>query len=166
MILSKQFSLFAVSILIFTLFSSCDNQRTSQTKKASVQESVRLMADSISEDLSKQGPIAWLHYFHRSPQFFMVSDGKLELPNNDSADVLVQHLTQQIKEIKLIWNDIRVDSLSSELAVMAASFHEVFTYIGGRHSASFRGYFTGLVENTPSGWRLRDAHWSLDHSRK
>ena len=163
--MSKQFGFLVISVLMFAIVPSCVNERTTQTKNVSVREGVRAMADSLSDDLYKQGPIAWLNYFDHSSRFFMASDGKLQFPNYDSAEVLVRHLAQQIKYIQLTWSDVRVDSLSTNHGLMGASFHEVFTYADNKKS-EFGGYFTGLIENTPSGWRVRDAHWSLIASHR
>jgi hypothetical protein len=43
---------------------------------------------------------------------------------------------------------------------MAASFHEILISATGAEETS-SGYFTGVVENTPTGWKLRNANWSI-----
>ncbi|MGA7161378.1 MAG: hypothetical protein WBZ48_10275 [Bacteroidota bacterium] len=122
------------------------------------------MADAIVRDLHNDGPNAWLHYFSRSQQFFMASNGQLVFPNNDSATIFVHEFSKKIRRVDLTWNDVRIDSLAPNLAVLAASFSEIQTSITGEQVAP-AGYFTGIVEYTPSGWKLRDAHWSMSISQ-
>ena len=157
---NRRIGLCACVCLGAALIPACNNPKAVRGMAAPVQESVRAMADSIAGDLSARGPAAWLHYFNRSPQFFMASDGKLVFPNNDSADAFVQRFATQVKKIRLTWTGVRVDSLRPDLALMAAEFQEVFTNADGS-PLSVSGYFSGLAEATPSGWRLRDAHWSI-----
>ena len=130
---------------------------------AEVQGAVRLLADSIAHDLTHEGPKAWLRYFESSPGFFMASAGSLTFPNYDSATAFVPRFASAIRRIELSWSDVRVDPLRSRLAVMGASFTEAITDTGGRE-LHIGGYFTAVAQQTPSGWRLRDAHWSVsDH---
>lgn len=130
-----------------------------------VQVSVKLLADSIARDVTRDGPVAWLRYFESSPGFFMASGGSLAFPNNDSAATFVRAYAAGIHRLELTWSDVRVDPLTSHLAVMGATFHEVMTDTAGREM-QFGGYFTAVAEETPAGWRLRDAHWSMiDHKQ-
>lgn len=66
----------------------------------------------------------------------------------------------QIHQVDLTWGNIRIDSLTPSLGVMAASFHEIQIGEKGIQSSP-SGYFTGVVESTLAGWKLRDAHWSI-----
>ena len=119
------------------------------------------MADAISRDLHNDGPIAWLRYFSHSPHFFMASDGQLVFPNIDTANVFVPQFAKKIQRVDLTWSDVRVDSLAPGLGVLAASFREIqFGAPSVRDTAS--GYFTGIVEYTKRGWKLRNAHWSIN----
>ena len=122
------------------------------------------MADAIVRELHKDGPIAWLQYFSTSKHFFMASNGQLVFPNNDSAAAFVHTFAKTIRQIDLTWDDIRVDSIAPHLAVLASSFHEVLISTAGRQDTS-TGYFTGVAEYLPSGWKLRNAHWSIDSSK-
>ena len=120
------------------------------------------MALEIVRDLHTEGPAAWLKYFTHSDNFFMASDGELSFANFDSASFFVHNFATTIKRVDLTWSDMRIDSLSPELATMAASFHEVMYNVTGIQNTP-AGYFTGTVERTASGWKLRNAHWSSLH---
>jgi hypothetical protein len=151
-------NILTVSICVFMIFLFCNCRSSAQTKPG-IQEGVRKMAEAIVRDLHNEGPIAWLKYFTKSKQFFMASNGMLVFPNIDSANKFVPIFAKQIKRVELKWKDIRIDSLSPKLGIMGASYHEdLIGEKGVQDSPS--GYFTGLVENTSSGWKLRDAHWS------
>ena len=91
----------------------------------------------------------------------MASNGQLAFPDNDSASLFVHAFAKTIRQIDLTWDDIRIDSLTPRLAVMASSFHEVLTSPTGIQDTS-AGYFTGVAEYLPTGWKLRDAHWSIN----
>lgn len=92
--LNKFFSFYylIISMLFISLLSSCrtnDSNNLDKTQANVVRDSVKMMAVNISDDISKIGPAAWLHYFARSPQFFMANEGKLVFPNYDSAVTFV-----------------------------------------------------------------------------
>jgi len=149
---------FVLIICILSNFLSCKIEY--QTKTTGVQEGVHQMAGAIVRDLHNEGPIAWLKYFSNSNQFFMVSGGQLVFPNYDTATVFVQMFAKQMRRIELTWNDIRVDSLTPDLGIMGASFHEILINTSDVQDTS-AGYFTGTVENTSTGWKLRNANWSI-----
>ena len=150
-------SILTVGIFVFMLLLLGNCRSSAQTK--GMQEGVRDMARAIVRDLHNEGPNAWLKYFTNSKQFFMASNGVLVFPNIDSANKFVPLFAKQIKRVELTWRDIIVDSLSEKFGIMAASYHEDLVGEKGVQDSP-SGYFTGLVENTPSGWKLRDAHWS------
>ena len=127
---------------------------------ARIRREVSAYADTIALDLRREGPRAWLRHFARTPAFFMASDGRLLFPDNDSADAFVEGLARRVRGVELEWREIRVDPLSPTLALIAAPFHEVVTDTAGT-PLSFDGYFTAVAELNPSGWTLRNAHWSL-----
>ncbi len=156
--MSKHIVLLFIGIWLLMIFFS--NKSMSQKETVGVQEGVHHMAEDIVRDLHSDGPIAWLKYFSHSPQFFMASDGSLVFPNNDSAAAFVSEYAKKMRRIDLTWSDIRVDSLAPYLAVLAASFREVQLSADGSEQTP-AGYFTGVAEYTPSGWKLRNAHWSL-----
>jgi hypothetical protein len=58
------------------------------SQAAVVEDSVLAMATSVARDIGKEGPRAWLGCFARSPQFFMATDGELDLLNIESALIL------------------------------------------------------------------------------
>lgn len=150
-----------LSLLI--LLPACHSRVTPGMDEAegrAVQDTVRQWAARMAEDVTNGGPKVWLRYFERSPQFFMASEGKLLFPSNDSADAFVGTLATVISRIDLRWGNIRVDPLASNLALMAAPFHEAITDTAG-HVMPADGFFTAIAERTPEGWRLRNAHWSL-----
>ncbi len=119
------------------------------------------MALHIADDLYKQGPIAWVTYFEKTPQFYMASGGMLAFPNNDSATAFVKNiLAKNIKNIQLTWNDMRVDPLTPQLAGLAATYNEVLNGTDGKQILA-TGYFTAVAEKTAEGWQLRNLHWSI-----
>jgi hypothetical protein len=126
---------------------------------AAIQHGVRDMASSISRDVGREGPDAWLRYFVEGPEFFMASDGKLQFSNFGDADAVLRAFSRGVAHLELTWDAIRIDPLAPGLAAMASSYGEVFTDPKG-HTTRFNGYFTGTAVETPSGWKLRDAHWS------
>ena len=128
---------------------------------AAIRDSVQIMTQSISKDISLEGPGAWLKYFENTADFFMASEGRLVFPNNDSAANFIKNtLVKTIRKIDLRWNNLRIDPLSSKLAGISADFHEDITDNTGKKIAE-DGYFTGIAEQTPQGWKLRNAHWSV-----
>ena len=151
----KHIGLFFCAMCALSIFLFCDC--VGQTD--GVQDGVSRMATAIVRDLHNDGPNAWLQYFSRSQQFFMASNGQLVFRNYDSATVFVHEYAKKVRRVDLTWNNIRIDSLAPNLAVMAASFSEIQTFANGEQEAP-AGYFTGIVEYTPSGWKLRNAHWS------
>jgi hypothetical protein len=160
----KHTILVIVNALLLISVSSFINESFAQTEIVGVQEGVHHMADAVVQDLHNDGPVAWLRYFSHSQAFFMVSNGQLVFPNNDSADTFVHEYAKQIIRVDLIWNGIRVDSLSPQLAVLAASYHETLISATGVQDTS-SGYFTGVVEYTSTGWKFRNAHWSSNDSK-
>jgi len=160
----KHTILVTVSTLLLISASSFINRSFGQTEIMGVREGIHHMADSVVRDLHNDGPIAWLRYFSHSQSFFMASNGQLVFPNNDSADTFVHKYAKQIIRVDLIWKDIRVDSLAPQLAVLAASYHEILTSSTGVQDTS-SGYFTGVVEYTSTGWKFRNAHWSSNDSK-
>ena len=149
-----------VLLMLYPSFRSVCQTHTA----AGVDKGVRRMADAIVRDLHNDGPVAWLNYFSRSEHFFMASNGELAFANYDSADVFVHSFAKTIRQIDLRWTNVRVDSLSPRLAVLASSFHEVLTSTTGKQDTS-AGYFTGTAEYLPTGWKLRNVHWSIDNTK-
>lgn len=148
--------------LFFTLIS-CNSKTESMTSRqsAEIKDSVQQMIELVAKDISHDGPIAWLHYFENTPNFFMASDGQLVFANNDSATLFIKNiLVKQISKIELSWSDIRIDPLTEMFANVGATWHETITDFAN-NKISQAGYFTGIAEKTSKGWQLRNAHWSV-----
>jgi len=153
---------------VFCLVPGCrsgDTPPPEGTTPTEVRAPVRGLMDSIAHDVTSGGPTAWLRYFDSSGHFSMVNQGLLVFPNLDSAAAGVHQFAAGIRQITLTWGDIRVDSLTTQFAVVGAAFREDMTDMKGNPSRS-EGYFTAVAEGTPSGWRLRNAHWSMADNRK
>ena len=153
---------FVLLVFVFFIISSCrNNTETFTTKERSlVQDSVRLMTDSIAITVSNEGPAAWLKYFENTPEFFMVSDGQLVFPNIDTAKYFINNvLVTKMPKLELRWADVRIDPLTNEFANVAAFYHEDIPDSSGK-KMPYDGYFTGIAHHTSHGWKLHNAHWS------
>jgi hypothetical protein len=127
---------------------------------AAIDESVRTFMHTVAHDVTQEGPLAWLKFFNTGPEFFMAVNGQLAFPNAAAAKEGTQNFARTINRIDLTWgDDLRVDPLTAELAVVAASWREVQVDKAG-HRIEEAGYFTGLAEYRDGRWRFRDAHWS------
>ena len=130
-------------------------------RKAAVEQEVRKFAASVSRDITQQGPAAWEKHFADSPAFFMASEGKLVFPNRQAATQAIGELRRTIQHIELTWgDDLRVDPLTPEFAVVASSWHEVTVDKNGQQVTD-KGFFTGLAERQKGQWQFRNAHWSV-----
>jgi hypothetical protein len=119
---------------------------------------------TVGHDVTHEGPLAWLKFFNTGPEFFMAVNGQLAFPNAAAAKEGTQNFARTINRIDLTWDDdLRVDPLTAELAVVAASWHEIQVDKAGRRIEE-AGYFTGLSEYRDGRWRFRDAHWSAPTS--
>jgi hypothetical protein len=144
------------------LLASCRSVEPGAPDAASAKEiesDVRQMAASIARDVGRDGPIAWLRYFVKGPEFFMASDGKLQFSNFNEAKAFMGGYAAGVAHLELTWGEMRIDPVSPGAAVVASPYSEVLTDLKGR-TLRYDGYFTGLAVETNSGWRLRDAHWS------
>ena len=150
-----------ISLLIFA--TSCSNNTGSLSPEniTAVRDSVQSMATSIAKTVSQEGPTAWLKYFENTPEFFMASDGQLAFPNIDTARNFINMvLVKNIRTIDLHWSDLRIDPLTTNVASIAAVFHEDITDSAGK-KMPFDGYFTGVAHHSTQGWKLYNAHWSI-----
>lgn len=138
-----------------------DNVQTfTPARRAAVEEGVRRFAATVAHDVTQDGPIAWRKHFSDSPAFFMAVNGKLAFPSGQAAAQAIPEVARIYKHIELRWgDDLRVDALTPELAILATSYDEVLDYADG-HRDAVSGYFTGLAELQNGQWRFRDAHWS------
>jgi hypothetical protein len=141
--------------------ASSESQSLRASRAAAVDEGVRTFAKAVAHDITQEGPVAWNRYFIDGPAFFMASEGRLVFPNRASATAAIQDLTRTVKQIELQWgDDLRVDPLTAELAVVATSYHEVrVVTTGGRVDEN--GFFTGTAEYRDGRWQFRNAHWSV-----
>ncbi len=122
---------------------------------------VRVFALEVAQDVTLRGPGAWAKHFSTAPEFFMASQGSLQFPNGATAAQGIEELTHKLKHIDLRFgDDLRVDPLTADYAVVAASFTEVLTDEAG-HDTPVSGYFTALAERRSGAWVFRNAHWSL-----
>jgi len=151
-----------IGVLFFS-FLSCSNKTKALTQQQStaIRDSVQHMMNMLAKDISDKGPIAWLTYFEKTPDFFMASEGQLVFANDDSATRFIKNtLIKQIRTIGLQWSDMRIDPLTTRFSVVAATWHEEMTdFANGKISQG--GYFTAIAEKDAKGWQLRNAHWSV-----
>jgi hypothetical protein len=132
----------------------------------SVDGAVRLFMQTVAQSVSRDGPMAWIKYFDTSPAFFMAVNGEMAFPNASAAQEGTRKFAQTIRQIELKWgDDLRVDPLTDQFAVVAASWREVQVDTTG-HSVTQTGYFSGLAEYRDGHWQFRDAHWSAPVSSR
>jgi hypothetical protein len=152
-------------ILSAILSAGCTRGKTSppltSDQSVAMTNSVRAFAAAVADDVTKRGPVAWRDHFADTPSFFMAAEGRLVFANSNAATRGIQELTRSIAHIELRWGDpVVVDPMTSTLGMMAAPYHEVLVDSAG-HRVEQSGYFTGLVELGPAGWKFRNAHWSV-----
>ena len=92
----------------------------------------------------------------------MASDGQLAFSSYTSAEAALPAIARSLHAVDLHWQQLRIDSLSPDFAVLASPFTEQLTDSFG-HVRAVAGYFTAVVERADSGWQLRDLHWSIAH---
>jgi hypothetical protein len=139
---------------------SSESQSLSPARAAMVEDGVRAFMQAIAHDVTLDGPGAWRKQFADSPSFFMAADGRMVFPDSASATKGIHDLALDIKQIELVWgNDLRVDPLMPDLAVVAAPYHEVRVNKSGLRVEE-AGFFTGITEYRDGRWELRDGHWS------
>jgi hypothetical protein len=137
-----------------------DTRSLTPERATAVQENVRAFMRDVAHDITQDGPSDWRKYFAGTPEFFMAVDGKIAFANSADAAAGIQQVAQAIKQIELKWgDDLRVDPLAPDLAVVAAPFHELQVWADGHHVEE-NGYFTGVVQYREGRWQFRDAHWS------
>jgi hypothetical protein len=88
----------------------------------------------------------------------------MAFPNSESATAGIQGLARTIKRIELKWgDDLRVDPLTPDLAVMATTWREVQMDAAGKR-VDEAGFFTAIAEHREGRWQFRDVHWSWPES--
>jgi hypothetical protein len=130
------------------------------TEDHAVDQAVRALMQTVAQDVTRNGPLAWLKYFDTGPAFFMAVNGQMAFPNSAAAEEGTRKFAQTISHIELKWgNDLRVDPLTTRLAAIAVSWREIQVDTAG-HRVDETGYFTGLAEYRGGHWQFRNAHWS------
>ena len=130
-------------------------------QRAGVEDGVRRFAAVVAHDVTQDGPMAWRKHFLDKPSFFMAVNGKLAFPSGQAAAEAIPQIARLFQHIDLHWgDDLRVDALTPDLAVLATSYDEVIDYADG-HRDDVSGYFTGLAELRNGQWQFRNAHWSV-----
>jgi hypothetical protein len=153
-------------ILILVVFTapqilSAQSHSFSPERAAKVERGVRTFMQTAAHDVTQEGPSAWRKHFADTPAFFMAVNGQLAFANSADVSAKLPDVARAIKHIELRWgDDLRVDPLTEEFAVVATSWHEVITNGEGKREES-SGYFTGTVEFRDGRWQFRNAHWSV-----
>ena len=125
-----------------------------------VDRAVRAFLQTVSHSVTQEGPLAWIKYFDESPAFFMAVNGQMAFPNSSAAREGTRKFAQTIRQIELKWgDDLRIDPLTNEYAVVGASWREVQVDTAG-HTVTEAGYFTAVAEYRDGHWQFRNAHWS------
>jgi hypothetical protein len=138
-----------------------ESQPLTKTRAAEVEKSVRAFARSVAHDVTEEGPAAWRRHFADDPAFFMASGGQLVFANGAAARAAIPELSRTIKKIELTWgDDLRVDLLAPNLALIAMPWHETRVNADGQRVED-NGYFTGVVQYRSGRWQFRNAHWSV-----
>jgi hypothetical protein len=133
----------------------------SASTRAAVIEGVRQLARDAAHGVTREGPAAWHRYFSTAPAFFMASEGQVVFSSGSAATHGIDDLTHLIRSIELRWSDdLRVDPLTADLAVMGSSWSELRVGVDGARVTE-RGYFTAVAERREGGWVFRNAHWSV-----
>ena len=135
-------------------------QRLTPSNAAAVEEAVRTFTATVAHEVTQEGPLAWSRHFDDSPAFFMAVNGQMAFPSGSAAKSGIQNVALTLKHIELKWgDDLRIDPLTPELAIVAAPWREIQIDSAGRRVEE-SGFFTGLAEFQDGHWQFRDAHWS------
>jgi len=133
----------------------------SAARAAAVTADVRGFMQGVAQVITRDGPTAWRGEFANTPAFFMASEGKLVFADSAAATAGIAQLPNFIKQIELRWgDDLRVDPLTRDLAVVGSSYHESRVDPAGKRTEE-NGYFTGVAQYRQGRWEFRDAHWSV-----
>lgn len=160
--------LFAFTLAIILTFathslhahSAPNSQSLSPTQSSAVESAVRGFAENVAHDVTQDGPAAWQRYLEDSPAFFMAVDGAMAFPDSAAAKAGVDAFAPTIQHIELTWgDDLRIDVLAPNLAVVASTYHELQIFKSGNRVAE-HGFFTGTAELRDGRWQFRNAHWS------
>ena len=140
--------------------ASGESQPLTSERAAAVDSGVRAFMRDVAHDVTQDGPAAWRKYFADTPAFFMAVNGKIAFANSAEVTAGLPQVALVLKQVELKWgDDLRVDPLAQDLAVVAASYHELQVWADG-HRVEENGYFTGVAQFRDGRWQFRDAHWS------
>jgi hypothetical protein len=138
-----------------------DSKSLPHARAAEVETSVRAFVQTVAHDVTQDGPLAWRRHLADSPAFFMAANGQLVFPNSAAATAGIQAFAPTVKQIELRWgDDLRVDPLTPDLAVVASTYHEIRVSASGQR-VDETGFFTGTAEFRDCRWEFRNAHWSV-----
>jgi hypothetical protein len=130
-------------------------------RAAAVTAEVREFMNSVAQDVAREGPAAWRREFADTPAFFMAVEGRVAFADSAAVTAGLPGIAAAIKQIELKWgDDLRVDPLTRNLAVVGSSWHEVQVDAAGKRVEE-SGYFTAVTEYRGGRWQFRDAHWSV-----
>jgi hypothetical protein len=155
-------------VMLFATSAECNAQRTTQEESrtlaperaAPVETGVRDFMRQVAHDVTQDGPAAWRKHFADTPAFFMVVNGKIAFASGAAAVAGLPQVAAAIKQIELKWgDDLRVDPLAPDIAVVGAPYHELQLWADGRRVEE-SGYFTGVLQYRDGRWQFRDCHWS------
>lgn len=149
-------------VLAFCMMVNCREKvvTDSPNQLVAVKDSVQMMAESIAQNVSQNGPTEWLKVFENTPNFFMANDGQLAFANYDAASTFINNiLIKSISKIVLHWSNVRIEPFTTDLASFSANYKETITDFAG-HTTNFEGYFTSIAKHTNQGWKLHNVHWS------
>lgn len=139
---------------------NCGTRAAAAEPPPNVAQSARSFMLEVARGVTRDGPTAWQRYCADTPAFFMAVNGRLQFADGAAARAGIQALPALIRRIELRWGeDLRVDPLGEDYAVVAASYTELQVSPKGQRHIE-RGFFTGVLERSGEGWKLRDAHWS------
>jgi hypothetical protein len=140
--------------------TSAREERLTPADRSAMEQSVRGFMARVAQAVTQEGPTAWSEEFEGGANFFMAVSGELVFPTGEAAAQALPAVARAIPHIDLKWgDDLRVDPLTADLAVVATSYQEVQLDPQG-HTVRENGYFTGVVERRNGKWQFRDAHWS------
>jgi hypothetical protein len=162
----------SVSLILVAALCGCGNVSIahfrrpplSAAEQQSITDNVRHLMLDVAHDVTQEGPSAWRRRFEDNPNFFMAVNGQMAFHDSQSTAQGIQDAARIFKHIDLQWgNDIRVDPLASDLASVAATYHEVLTLANSPDAAPMdsTGFFTALVELRNGQWLFRNVHWSV-----
>lgn len=130
------------------------------TDEKAVAESVRTYMRNVAQDVTHDGVSGWKKHFENNPSFFMAVNGHVQFRDGNAAMQGIDEVARALKSIDLRWgDDLRVDPLTRNLAVVATTWREAMVDAEG-HAINESGFFTAVAENREGKWQLRNAHWS------